>query len=143
MSAEFLFGLLLCHFIGDYVTQSHWMAVEKTSKWWPAWAHGLSYSLPFAVLLLLAYGFVPGVAVALFFILTTHVIIDRYRLAKYVGWLKNQVGPKRSRPSFQEAMANAGYSESTPSWMAVWLMIIADNTIHVIINFVAVWVFLH
>ena len=37
----------LAHMVGDYVIQSHWMAVEKTKRWWPAIAHGVTYGLPF------------------------------------------------------------------------------------------------
>lgn len=40
-------GLLLAHLVGDYLIQSDWMANEKTKRWWPAWAHALTYGLPF------------------------------------------------------------------------------------------------
>jgi hypothetical protein len=36
-------------------------------------------------------------------------------------------------PAWSECKAT-GYPPDTPPWLAVWLMIIADNTIHVLIN---------
>ena len=37
-------GIILAHLVGDYLIQSDWMASEKTKKWWPAIAHGITYS---------------------------------------------------------------------------------------------------
>ena len=122
-------GILLAHLVGDYLLQSHWMATEKTSRWWPAIAHGLVYTIP--------YAFVTQSPLALLVIAGTHIIIDRYRLAKHIVWLKNQVAPKRARPTWDDAKAT-GYPSETPPWMSVWLMIIADNTIHLLLNTVAV-----
>lgn len=126
--------IILAHLVGDYLFQSHWMATEKTTKWWPAIAHGLGYTLAYALLVTLN----PW---ALLIIGGTHVIIDRYRLAKHLGWLKNQIGPKRTRPSFSETMANGGYSKETPVWLANFLLFVTDNTVHLLINFAAVLIF--
>ena len=38
---------LLCHLIGDYILQSHDMAVNKTSNSLWAGYHGVMYTLPF------------------------------------------------------------------------------------------------
>ncbi len=142
MTAVFVFWLLLSHFIGDYLLQSSWMANEKTKAWWPAWAHGLSYGLPFAVLLLVTFGWNPFVLLSMAIIICTHVVIDHYRLAKQIGWLRNQIGPKSYRFPWREGKENAGFSKDTPAWLSNWLMFIADNTIHVVINFLAVfWLF--
>lgn len=122
--------VLLAHLVGDYLLQSHWMAVEKTNRWWPAIVHGIMYTLP--------YLFITRSFWALLVIAGTHVIIDHYRLAKHFGWLKNQFGPKRFRPTWGEAKGNAGYSESTPAWLSIWLMIITDNTLHILIGIGAV-----
>lgn len=123
-------GILLAHLVGDYIIQSHWMATQKTSRWWPAIVHGVTYTIP--------YLFVTQSPMALLVIAGTHIVIDRYRLARHLMWFKNQLGPKEFRPSWVEAKINGGYAASTPAWMAVWLMIIADNTVHLIINTVAV-----
>jgi Protein of unknown function (DUF3307) len=130
MTPEIVFGLFAAHLVGDYVLQSHWMAVEKVKHWWPALVHGAVYTLPFL--------FVTQSIPALLVIALTHTVIDRYRLAKYVGWAKNQLGPKSSRPSFSEAMANGGYSATTPVWLSSFLLFVADNTIHLLVNAAAV-----
>ena len=130
MTPELVFGLILCHFVGDYLLQSHWMATQKTERWWPAIVHGVTYTLPFLFLTLSP--------LALFVIAGTHIVIDRYRLAKHVNWLRNQLGPKWSRPSFSEAMENDGSSNTTPVWLATFLMFVTDNTIHILINTAAI-----
>jgi hypothetical protein len=119
-------GILLAHMVGDYLIQSHWMASEKTKRWWPAIAHGLTYTLPYIL--------VTQSLVALAVIAGTHIVIDRFRLARHVVWLKNLMAPR----AFRAGHTATGYPESTPPWLAVWLMIIADNTLHLLINTAAV-----
>lgn len=121
--------VLLAHLVGDYLLQSHWMATEKTKRWWPAVVHGVTYTIPFV--------FITQSVWALLVIAGTHVVIDRYRLARHLVWFKNQLAPKKSRPSWVDAQAT-GYPSDTPPWLAVWLMIIADNVVHVLINLLAV-----
>jgi len=123
-------GILLAHLVGDYILQTHWMATQKTSHWWPAIAHGVTYTLP--------YMLVTQSPLALLVIGGTHIIIDRFRLAKHLMWFKNQFAPKAFRPTWAEASVNGGYAASTPAWMAIWLMIVADNTVHLLINTAAV-----
>jgi Protein of unknown function (DUF3307) len=120
---------LLAHLVGDYLLQSDWMASEKTKRWWPAVAHAATYGLPFllATHSLLALGVIIG----------THAVIDRYRLARHVVWLKNQAAPRAFRSEWAHCKAT-GYDLDKPVWMAVWLMIIADNTIHLVINSAAI-----
>lgn len=125
-------AILLAHLVGDYLLQTHHMAVEKTHKWLPAISHGILYTLPFF--------FVTHSWIALLIICSTHIIIDRFRLAKYVVFFKNLFAPKEHRPTWEDAKAT-GYPSSTPAWMSTWLMIIADNTIHLIINVWAVYTF--
>lgn len=129
--------IVLAHLVGDYLIQSHWMATEKTKHWLPAIAHGVAYTLPYAALMLIPGATVAFSMPALLVIGGTHIIIDRYRLARHIAWLKNQLGPKRSRPRWADAKAT-GYPSDTPAWLAVWLMIIADNTIHLLINTAAI-----
>ena len=119
-------GIILAHLVGDYLLQSHWMSTQKTSRWWPAIAHGLTYTLPYVL--------VTQSPLALLVIGGTHAVIDRYRLAKHVGWAKNLMAPKAHRAPHTAT----GYPEDTPPWLAVWLLIIADNTLHLLINTAAV-----
>lgn len=116
---------LLAHAIGDYILQSDWMANEKTKKSVAALAHVATYGLPFLL-------FRPS-WMAFAVIVTTHFVIDRWRLARYVCWIKNFLAPSPWRREWAEC-SGTGYHNERPAWMAVWLMIIADNIIHVTIN---------
>lgn len=120
-------GIILAHLVGDYLLQSHYQAVEKVKHWLPAITHGLTYTLP--------YGLVTPSWRALVVIAGTHIVIDRFRLARYVVWLKNLPAPKAYRAPLSSP---TGYPEDTPAWLAVWLLIIADNTLHLLINTAAV-----
>jgi hypothetical protein len=64
-------------------------------------------------------------------------VIDRYRLARQLVWAKNQLAPERYRYPWRDGRAT-GYYADRPPWMAVWLMIAADNTVHLIVNALAV-----
>lgn len=123
---------LIAHLIGDYVLQNHWMANQKTKAWGPAMAHALFYGLPFLLLV--------DSALAWLVIVGTHLLIDRFRLAKYwvdfwgVGvWpsglalLAARLGVARSIEEVPQA----------PPFLAVWLLILVDNTMHLAINYAA------
>lgn len=146
---------LILHLFGDYVAQSGWMANNKTKRSWPALAHALVYSLPFLLL---------GSLNAFAVICVTHFFIDRFRLARYMIWLKDVIlspillsGPEpydcedyddytRELDKFRaewavQGWANCsatGYPSQTPSFLAVWLMIACDNTMHLAINYAAI-----
>lgn len=122
-------GIVLAHLVGDYLLQTHWMATQKTQRWLPAILHGLTYTLPYALVTqsLLALAVIAG----------THIVIDRFRLARHVIWLKNLVAPAGHRHPWRECSAT-GYHQSVPVWLATWLLIIADNTLHLLINVAAV-----
>jgi hypothetical protein len=115
---------LLVHLVGDYLMQSDWMAVEKVKRWIPAAVHALVYSLGFML-------FRPSVA-AWLVICVSHFLIDRYRLARYVVWAKNCMTP--GRPMQWTECAATGYPSDRPAWLTVWLLIIADNILHIAIN---------
>jgi hypothetical protein len=125
LTAGTVLGILLAHLVGDYLIQSHWMAVEKTKRWWPAIVHATTYGLPFLL--------ITQSPAAMAVIVGTHAVIDRYRLARHVVWAKNQLAPAGHRPAWADSSAT-GYPSSTPPWLAVWLLIIADNTLHLLIN---------
>lgn len=147
------YWLLVCHLLGDYVLQSDWMALEKTKQNTAAVAHAVMYTVPFAVYLWLAGKYDPAKgSSAIAFISVTHFIIDRWRLARYVCWLKNFLAPEatgltdcgRATNGMQvwwhpwAECVGTGYHKDRPAWMAVWLMIIADNTMHLVCNGIAV-----
>lgn len=164
---------LVAHAVGDYILQSDWMATEKTKKTIAALAHVATYALPFL--------FLTRSPAALAFIVVTHFIIDRWRLARYVCWAKNFIGPwfkfstlthgadapiklslgdeleagtivgivsatqvtlrGRWNPPWGEVKDSFGYAKDRPAWLAMWLMIITDNTMHVICNAIALHYF--
>lgn len=116
---------LVAHAVGDYILQSDWMATEKTKKNLAAAAHALTYTLPFLAL--------SQNPIALAVVCISHFIIDRWRLARYVVWLKNLPAPWAYRYAWRYCR-DTGYHDSRPKWMTVWLLIIADNTLHVLCN---------
>ncbi|MCK6440357.1 MAG: DUF3307 domain-containing protein [Planctomycetes bacterium] len=122
---------ILAHLVGDYLLQSHWMATEKTKRSLAAGVHAITYTLPFAL--------ITQSPAALAFIAGTHFLIDRFRLARWVVWFKN--GYAFKRPQFADGVVGeptaTGYDDNVPPWLSVWLLIIADNTLHLICNGIA------
>jgi len=112
---------LVAHAVGDYILQSDWMADNKTKQHLAAAVHAVTYTLPFL--------FITQSPAALAVICGTHFIIDRWRLARFVVWLKN--GPWLP-------LTATGYQDSKPPFLAVWLLIAADNILHVICNALAI-----
>lgn len=112
---------IVAHLVGDYILQSHWMATEKTKQSLAAALHAICYTLPFAL--------ITQSAAALFIICGTHFLIDRYRLARFVVWAKNGA---------QGPITATGYADDVPAWLSVWLLIWADNTLHILINGLAI-----
>lgn len=148
----FTVEMLLLHALGDYVLQSEWMAYEKTRKTWVALTHGLFYSIGFVLFLTPSWQ-------AWAIIVGTHAVIDRFRLARYICYLKNFLAPPRTRMQVEETSnpegsfhvrrtkwktlkwwkpwkecAVTGYPDDTVPYLSLWLVIIVDNLLHVVIN---------
>jgi len=123
---------LVAHLIGDYILQSDWMAKNKFTSKFAAMVHGLVYTLPFL--------FITLNPIALAFIAITHMIVDHYKVAKYVVWLKNFIGPS-GYP--KENMKHNGFNKDAsgpPDHIGDWIYIITDNTIHLLCNGFAIGV---
>lgn len=120
---EKLFIGLILHFVGDYLLQNDWMAQNKTKAFIPAMIHAMVYSLP------LTY-FLDLTTIGGLIIMWSHFFIDRYRLAtywiKFVNWNWNS--------------NNFGFSDKTPVWLSTWLMIVIDNTWHILINSAVIYI---
>lgn len=111
---------LLAHLAGDYVLQSHVMAVRKTSSWLWAAVHAAFYGLPFLFLVIEPWQWAVIVA--------THAVIDRYRLAAI--WCRFYgVG----FPGIWHRLVGGDFTEPPP-FLGVWLIILVDNTMHLAIN---------
>lgn len=124
------------------------MAQNKTSRYLPAAVHAIVYGIPFALIIQ------PSLA-AMVVIIGTHFLIDRFRLAKYICYAKNFLAPpsytglwcskvedvdqywEGRRKYAWRNCRDTGYTSDTPPFMATWLMIIADNTMHLTINYLA------
>lgn len=129
LALKILLGFIF-HFIGDYLTQNNWLAQKKTSDIKIAFLHALIYSLPFLLFINLSS---PLSFIGWLVIFISHGLIDRYRLAQY--WIK------LVNWSWSET-ENFGYGSKTPAWLSTWLMIIIDNTWHIIINTLMIFLFM-
>ncbi len=103
---------LICHLIGDYWLQTNIMSNNKTKDITWAIIHGLAYIIPFL--------FITKSVLALLIICITHIIIDRYRLSFKLCSLIN--------PDLFNA----------PDYLKIWILIIQDNTLHLLINYLAI-----
>ena len=67
----------------------------------------------------------------------THFFIDRFRLARYVVYARNIVlQPKKYRHAWKDC-EETGYYKEIPQWLSLWLLVACDNTIHLLINYLA------
>ena len=114
---------ILAALVGDYILQSHTMAIRKVMNSTYAFYHSLIYSLPFF--------FLTANPLAILVIIATHFVIDRWRLARYFVWFKNYIFHPHIRPG---EITATGFPEETPIWLAGWLMIIVDNIFHIVCN---------
>lgn len=118
---------LLIHLWGDYITQTDRMAVNKTKDIRYAFLHAFVYTTPFVMLTQ------SPLALAVMFI--THAFIDRYRLARFVVYGFNRLHNTELK---WVDCGTTGYRKEAPDWLTVWLLIIADNTIHMSINYLSI-----
>lgn len=136
--------LLICHLIGDYVLQNHWMALNKVKSWWPALIHAATYMAPFCILD--AVGVMESSSAAKWVMFGTHAVIDRFQLAQWwTEWwgvgcegvfmktLRLGIGPWN-----RDFHAHPDITARAPDWLGVWLRIIVDNTAHLVINYFAI-----
>lgn len=121
---------LICHLFGDYVFQSDWMANEKTKRWLPAVIHAALYSVPFLLL--------TSSPLAIATIFATHSVIDHYRFARHVTFVKNMMSPMSEWKRWADCKNTGGFDSAKPPFMWVWLMIITDNSIHLAVNYLSI-----
>jgi len=136
---------LLCHFFGDYIAQTDWMAMNKGRKSWNCLVHVLIYTSCF---LLLTTSWK-----ALLFIGVTHFILDRWHvILKRMIWWRNHF-PTGKYPPFKYCNTTGYYDDSpyntytsgyaegygTPRlfFITMWLYIVQDNLLHLICNLIA------
>lgn len=117
---------LLLHAIGDYITQTEWMARRKLQHMGAALVHATVYALPFWLLS-------PSWA-AWLTIWGTHAVIDHFDLARHLTFAKNWL----TQPGLKWADCRVtGYPPTVEPWKAFWLKVITDNVMHLCINYAA------
>ena len=132
---------LLIHLFADYWLQNDWMALNKKEKWLPAIVHGIVYTLPFILL--------TKSTLALSVICITHIIIDHTNIVQRLNQIKNWdfkedkcclfvpfegLGQSFRQHNFK---CKDGYT-GRPFAIRIWLIIIQDNILHLIINYLSI-----
>jgi hypothetical protein len=112
----------ILHLIGDYLLQNNWISLNKKKAGnlgsFACHVHCILYSAPFLFI---------GSWKAVFIIYFTHYIIDRHFIVSTFTAIKNGI----------YEIDNYGYGKTTDKTTAMWLHILNDNTLHMVINFLA------
>lgn len=116
---------LLLHLFGDFIVQNDHVALNKKKNTFKGWIyciwHCVSYSLPF--LIIGSWQAVVGIAVS-------HFAIDKTNIVAHFIALKNNTW-KDGKLNTE----NFGYLPERPFAITIWLLIFADNTLHLICNY--------
>lgn len=108
--------LLVAHLVGDYLFQTEWMAKNKANHWGALLVHCSVYT---AIITLFAFLFIPeGISIwGVVIVFVTHVLLDRQKFVTF--WYRHIMQVKDDRSG--------------------WLKIIIDQTFHLIVLAVVVW----
>lgn len=139
----FFESLILGHFVGDYILQNNWMALNKTKSWVPCFVHVALYTL---AICLFTWTFNLWWILVVF---TSHWFIDRYSLAdKYLqltkgrsltGFIKDMEvkgiqcdidGKNRKDFSFDR---NAISYDCLSGGFTSLVYVVVDNTFHILL----------
>lgn len=133
-----MYEQFLIHLFSDYWLQNDWMALNKKKHFWIALIHAFIYTLPFLL--------VTKSLSALFVIFITHAIIDGTNIVNWLNQIKNwnfqdgfQITSSTILGNFVTSpFIRDGFSSTRPDYIRVWLIIIQDNILHLIINYLAI-----
>lgn len=154
---------LILHLFGDYITQSDWMALNKRTSTFAAFCHATVYSFPFYWLgsyrslfvIWITHLFIDRFGLARYVVWAKNfswfrmsrmqTLGEAVTEARENGLIGSTIGPgeafpKPKRLGFEwtwNECSVTGYDPSRPAWLAVGLMIAADNTLHLAINYAA------
>lgn len=118
---------LLIHLFSDYWLQNDWMALNKKKHFYIALLHSVIYTIPFLLL--------TRSILALFIICITHAIIDHTDIVMRLNQIKNR--DMYGCFGYNDLLIKDGYGDR-PIFIRVWLIIIQDNILHLIINYLAI-----
>lgn len=152
---------LVAHLVGDYILQSDWMANKKRTDSVAAFAHATVYSLPFLLfagsgwayaVILLTHFLIDRFGLARYVVWAKNLLAPRWMSVLVSGSWAGDCGchPVCTTKSHGLGTSTAvfalrrtlpwrscqktGYPPDRPDWLAVWLLIIADNVLHILIN---------
>jgi hypothetical protein len=78
--------ILACHMVGEYVTQTDWMAARKLLDWRPRLAHVALYTAGFVAVAAQAHMGLPRAAAFLLAVGGPHFVVDCRRWASGATW---------------------------------------------------------
>lgn len=108
--------LILAHLIGDFLLQNHWMAVNKEHHWLPLILHSGVYTIIIWIISYLSFAGLSWTGTVLIF--ASHLFLDK---RTFVNWWSEHI----------TGLQKNNYS---------WLRTIADQTFHLIILAIAIYV---
>jgi hypothetical protein len=115
---------LLLHLFGDFILQNDHVGIGKKEKspigLFRCVFHCITYSLPF----LLITNWLGVILIG-----AGHFVIDRWQFTTWFIKTKNR----------EIYSGNFGYSSSRPAFVALWLNIIQDQVLHLIINYLIIY----
>jgi len=123
---------LLLHLFGDFIVQNDNVALNKKKNTLKGWLycifHCITYSLPF--LFITNWKAVLGIGL-------THFIIDKTNVVAYfLAWRNNVYNPSELKWKYGNYdISNFGFQLQRPFAVTIWLLIITDNTLHLILNY--------
>lgn len=109
---------LIAHLVGDFILQTDKQAMTKKHDFKQALIHSITYTIPFLFITLS----IP----ALLVICLTHAIIDHNKFIEAF------------RRKLNGTTTETGFAEERPAFITIWINIIADNTLHLLINYLAI-----
>jgi len=116
--------ILVCHLVGDYLLQTKKMAMYKVRDFIWTNIHAFVYTLPFIFWLRVS----PQAAVTIY---VTHIIIDRFSLARYLMIAKGS-------PPNDVYVYDDGFKYPIYSGNLFLVYVVTDNTLHLLINYFAI-----
>ncbi len=152
---------LIAHLIGDYILQSGWMALKKSKVSWICAIHCIAYTLAFTFVTQ-SWAALAVICITHFFIdrfgLARYVIYAKesmrpggpypwswcslsgyFDVEKALEHVKEMSERERLQHWMEwYASAASDPDQNRPIWIRIWLLIITDNTLHLLCNYLAI-----